>query len=261
MESKTMIKLTGETDVKSGFGKRTLGIAKGMVNALSEADKLPKTKEGTPYPIELWLGKDKETQSLDRASLTFNTGSSALRYSFDEFSKVTDVRYNANKYNKGEKYVSLKNVETEIKPALLEIIKTYPAPESPAQSRFYNVLGTLNKNEKNELQLSDGREVIDVYASLETMTDGKREGEQYIALRSHTAPDKVYDLNLDATGHITSVVAVDFAQKDADGHPHTEFAPVSKASELIGKEENTTLRDCLAKVLEDKQRTKDAQER
>ncbi len=254
-----ILRVNEEANVKKGYGKATLNIVNGMVATLRENGKLPKGKDDKEYPVDLYIGQTKE--GLDMASLTFNTGSSALRYRFNEYREITSVFYNASKFTKGTSFVPLKDVDTEIKPSLLEVLKAYPSPEDPAQQRLYNVLSKLNNVEKNSLLLQDGREVIDVYAQLRTFENGKREGEQYIAVCSHTSPDKVYDLNLKATGKIDSIVAVDFSQKDEDGHPHTEFAPVSKAKDLIAQEPNDTLRECLSAVLEDKQRVKDTQER
>lgn len=90
--------------------------------------------------------------------------------------------------------------------------------------------------------------------------DAKKD-EQYIAICSHTSPEKVYNLNLSVAGKIESIVAVDFANKDAEGHPHNEFAPVAKAQDIIAKEPDEALRACLTALVDEKVKTKEEVER
>ncbi len=251
-----ILKVNEGANLKQGYGKRTLAIVTGMINSLRADDRLPKTKDGNEYPVDLWVGVNKD--GLDRASVTFNTGNAKLTYSLDEYSENNGIFVMTNKYTKGAKSVPLAQVETTLPDKLLKVVEAFH-PDDINTKALYKVIGAIGRDGVNEQILKDDKEVSDVYAQLRTVKNGKREGEEYIAVCSHTSPDKVYNLNLNSAGQIDSIVAVDFSQKNEEGHPHTEFAPFSKAKDLIGKEENATLRNCLTSIVDNKERQKETE--
>ncbi len=53
-------KVNEDADIKRGYGQRTFKIAQGMVSNLKEEDKLPKTKDGNEFPVDLWIGENKD---------------------------------------------------------------------------------------------------------------------------------------------------------------------------------------------------------